>query len=190
MTTPTPTSAVTPRSKPPGRRYWKITQALIFLHTLVDGVAFGLGFAMSAWDTIRGEWSQFRNLAPAYIFVSLVAWFVPLLMTVSNGFALYIVSKRSKGQSRPRITISYLLAVAALLSVYLGTLLSTFRGQGSPFLGTALWLAGPAILIFTGIILFRIPMTRPGHCPRCDYNLTGNTSGTCPECGNPIPATI
>lgn len=26
----------------------------------------------------------------------------------------------------------------------------------------------------------RIP---PGHCKRCGYNLTGNTSGTCPECG-------
>ncbi len=23
----------------------------------------------------------------------------------------------------------------------------------------------------------------PGHCQRCGYNLTGNTSGTCPECG-------
>src|SRR5262249_38639865 len=24
---------------------------------------------------------------------------------------------------------------------------------------------------------------RPGHCPRCGYNLTGNESGKCPECG-------
>ena len=24
---------------------------------------------------------------------------------------------------------------------------------------------------------------RPGHCPRCDYNLTGNSSGVCSECG-------
>lgn len=23
----------------------------------------------------------------------------------------------------------------------------------------------------------------PGHCPRCAYDLTGNVSGTCPECG-------
>lgn len=22
-----------------------------------------------------------------------------------------------------------------------------------------------------------------GHCPSCDYNLTGNESGSCPECG-------
>jgi hypothetical protein len=24
-------------------------------------------------------------------------------------------------------------------------------------------------------------------CPNCQYNLTGNTSGRCPECGQPIP---
>jgi hypothetical protein len=28
----------------------------------------------------------------------------------------------------------------------------------------------------------RIP---PGHCHSCNYNLTGNTSGICPECGTP-----
>ncbi|MFN0135001.1 MAG: hypothetical protein ACKVS9_02670 [Phycisphaerae bacterium] len=27
-----------------------------------------------------------------------------------------------------------------------------------------------------------------GHCPKCSYNLTGNTSGVCPECGTPIHA--
>ena len=26
----------------------------------------------------------------------------------------------------------------------------------------------------------------PGHCPRCRYNLTGNTTGVCPECGRKI----
>ncbi|HSZ54660.1 MAG TPA: hypothetical protein VK797_03310 [Tepidisphaeraceae bacterium] len=26
-----------------------------------------------------------------------------------------------------------------------------------------------------------------GVCPACSYNLTGNTSGVCPECGTPIP---
>ncbi len=31
----------------------------------------------------------------------------------------------------------------------------------------------------------RIP---PGHCRKCGYNLTGNVSGKCPECGNPCPA--
>ena len=25
------------------------------------------------------------------------------------------------------------------------------------------------------------------HCSNCGYNLTGNTSGVCPECGTPVP---
>lgn len=28
---------------------------------------------------------------------------------------------------------------------------------------------------------------RRGLCVTCAYDLTGNTSGTCPECGTPIP---
>jgi hypothetical protein len=28
--------------------------------------------------------------------------------------------------------------------------------------------------------------TQPGNCSICNYNLTGNTSGICPECGTPI----
>ncbi len=27
---------------------------------------------------------------------------------------------------------------------------------------------------------------RPGHCRTCDYDLTGNVSGRCPECGTAI----
>ncbi|MBN1343423.1 MAG: hypothetical protein JXQ73_12120 [Phycisphaerae bacterium] len=29
----------------------------------------------------------------------------------------------------------------------------------------------------------RIP---PGHCQHCGYNLTANTSGLCPECGDRV----
>jgi len=52
--------------------------------------------------------------------------------------------------------------------------------------GLGLWL--PCICIgFPAAILFyrdrrRIP---PGHCQKCGYNLTGNESGKCPECGKP-----
>jgi uncharacterized paraquat-inducible protein A len=28
---------------------------------------------------------------------------------------------------------------------------------------------------------------KSGFCPTCRYNLTGNTSGICPECGTAVP---
>lgn len=33
---------------------------------------------------------------------------------------------------------------------------------------------------------WRKPKSRPGYCNTCGYNLTGNTSGVCPECGSTI----
>lgn len=31
-----------------------------------------------------------------------------------------------------------------------------------------------------------VGMVQRGYCKTCSYNLTGNTSGVCPECGTPI----
>ena len=47
----------------------------------------------------------------------------------------------------------------------------------APFLGVAV----PTLLVWR----FWPKPGRPGHC-RCGYNLRGNTSGVCPECGEGI----
>jgi hypothetical protein len=56
------------------------------------------------------------------------------------------------------------------------------------FVDVPLWL--PLLIVFTPTLLLwhRDRKLRPGHCRKCDYDLTGNTSGRCPECGEPIPA--
>ncbi len=39
------------------------------------------------------------------------------------------------------------------------------------------------------VVLWRLDRRPlPGHCRQCGYNLTGNVSGKCPECGNPCRA--
>ena len=63
---------------------------------------------------------------------------------------------------------------------------------------TSAWKAGAPhwfILIAVSVPLMLFLVKRltaylnvpPGHCPMCHYNLTGNTSGICPECGTAVP---
>jgi len=50
----------------------------------------------------------------------------------------------------------------------------------------SVWLIVVLSAVLPGIWLTRLLRSRrphPGMCAACGYNLTGNTSGTCPECG-------
>lgn len=52
--------------------------------------------------------------------------------------------------------------------------------------GVPLWPLGLAVVTPSGFILWRaLRRVRPGHCG-CGYNLTGNVSGRCPECGQGV----
>ena len=49
-----------------------------------------------------------------------------------------------------------------------------------------LWI--PTLIVVVATVFFhrRARPKRPGHCLKCDYNLIGNESGVCPECGTSI----
>ena len=51
---------------------------------------------------------------------------------------------------------------------------------GDHTISVPLWLW--MIMFATIVVLCRNRRPKPGHCP-CGYDLTGNESGTCPECG-------
>ena len=59
-----------------------------------------------------------------------------------------------------------------------------------PFWFLAALISVPPVLHLTGTIRRRWVELRfrRGHCPRCGYNLTANTTGVCPECGTAVPA--
>ena len=48
------------------------------------------------------------------------------------------------------------------------------------------WLPLLAVAIPTYILFRRDRRHPPGHCQKCGYDLTGNESGTCPECGKEV----
>ena len=50
------------------------------------------------------------------------------------------------------------------------------------------WQVASGTAILPSIwFLSRFKRARKGYCPTCFYDLTGNASGICPECGTPVP---
>jgi hypothetical protein len=59
------------------------------------------------------------------------------------------------------------------------------------FIRLPLWMPLLPFAIYPGIAFIRGPVRRyrrrrKGLCTRCGYDLTGNVSGTCPECGTEV----
>ncbi|MCG8405830.1 MAG: hypothetical protein MI923_11595 [Phycisphaerales bacterium] len=68
----------------------------------------------------------------------------------------------------------------------LGLPRSTRFGMKTTF-STPMWLLFILIMIPTAFLMYPDRRRyRPGHCQQCGYDLTGNTSGICPECGTKV----
>ena len=50
-----------------------------------------------------------------------------------------------------------------------------------------LWMLLPVIELPSLYLWRNNRRVAPGHCAACGYNLIGNVSGICPECGNAVP---
>ena len=48
------------------------------------------------------------------------------------------------------------------------------------------WMLFGAVAIPTSLLWWRDRRYPKGHCQSCGYDLTGNTSGVCPECGTDV----
>ena len=60
------------------------------------------------------------------------------------------------------------------------------RIGGAVFVAVPLWIPLLAGLIPWLFRLWHRARRKPGHCRFCDYDLMGNVSGTCPECGRGV----
>lgn len=49
-----------------------------------------------------------------------------------------------------------------------------------------IWIPGACLILLGSALWFIGSRTVPGFCRKCSYDLTGNTSGHCPECGAPF----
>lgn len=96
--------------------------------------------------------------------------------------------------------------VLAVVTFSVACLILNHRFPNSGWLG-CLWLLGVALVLAFVVLMVRdvvvaadtavralVSAARHDDqsacptCQACGYNLTGNTSGLCPECGTPLPA--
>jgi len=65
------------------------------------------------------------------------------------------------------------------------------KGYGNRYFAAPAWMACLLLAIlpvtFVGRAMRNRALIRWHRCSTCGYNLTGNTSGVCPECGTAIP---
>jgi predicted Zn-ribbon and HTH transcriptional regulator len=62
------------------------------------------------------------------------------------------------------------------------------KGTQIRYVTIPLWMPLLALLLFAALLVYRDRTRRfPGFCHKCGYNLTGNASGRCPECGSSVP---
>lgn len=98
-----------------------------------------------------------------------------------TGFAALIATLRRAPRSRFRGVISIACLVASGLTLWA----IEREPPTTSFLYNLCMYAIPGIL---AIIFARPPKLSPGHCTTCGYNLRGNVSGKCSECGAPVVA--
>ena len=57
---------------------------------------------------------------------------------------------------------------------------------GMSGLSCPIWMLVLPAALPTAFLLYRDRRYPPGHCQGCGYDLTGNESGVCPECGRAV----
>lgn len=58
--------------------------------------------------------------------------------------------------------------------------------KGYVGIGLPLWVVFVVVVIPTAFLFWRDCRIPAGYCENCGYDLTGNTSGVCPECGESL----
>jgi lysylphosphatidylglycerol synthetase-like protein (DUF2156 family) len=120
---------------------------------------------------------------PFYSF--LTCWAASLVISV---FALVFAAKRRLSVVRAYgvvlITIGALLFVVAFTRYPLHRRLAFSRDEMLD------WMVPMGLGAFWVLLSFKLKTKESvfPYCTSCGYNLTGNVSGICPECGTPVAA--
>ena len=154
------TTAEDTRQSPKLQLAWNAIGFSLSSSGLLGALAYAVGFPFREIPVPMG-------LALAFGFGAIVGGLCSPLIVINTW-------KRDFTIAKPVILSSTAIAVVPLAVV-----LSEDR------LLHLMWLAGTAFVATSFVTRFTFPRIwdDPGLCRRCGYDLTGNTSGACPECG-------
>jgi hypothetical protein len=178
-----------------GAKLTRVTLAVEGAALVVAGVAFAFSITRSYVGT--GPWTKLPDL---------VLFFARDMLYALSGVALIVCARCAV--ARDRISPSAIWAVAGVqfMRWALGSVLDTaawaavgplpdIRRIAMTLVSSADPLVATTVLLWYWWPVLRgraSPALDPDvpHCTRCGYNLTGNVSGVCPECGTPAPLVV
>ena len=159
------------------RRHWREELAAIAPFVLV----LPLVILTSQWISISIGW--FSAGVMKWLVQNLGSGFIRLFSDLPN-FAVSIVAGLAFGIVAQR---ALRLAWVFGISMFVAQTVPAFLSSPSEWYLCLFNLSHVALPVATAAALLRLRQVKqPGSCHKCGYNLTGNESGVCPECGSPI----
>jgi hypothetical protein len=131
-----------------------------------------------ALDT--SPWDDFNAIRYILTHVAMAWWWIALCVMVVMWFG-----RRRKIGREAVLAISILYWLNALLSSANDTIMTDDAFDYRLYVGFVMVIVGMVLLAMHEQPKTARVATAP--CRSCGYNLTGNLSGICPECGTPLP---
>lgn len=174
----------------PRRTPGNLTGRVLAWGAVMGMVVSGVGYAVIMTFTLlmsnagrAGSGGWFNIPAGVVIVVVLMGTMVPGAGGGLLAASMLAEKLRSKQLSK---TATRLLRYHVPIMVVPCTLLGLIPGGIS---GLPLFLGASWAVTFVWLAEKMPDLDCTGFCCRCQYNLTGNVSGVCPECGTPVPPT-
>lgn len=148
------------------RQAIKLTVGRALLGVLLTGGGAGILYAMQSETLYEASW--------VYLYCERL-------------FSWWLIGSRWAGL-RGRRLVGWIISGTAINAAFdFSVLYGVFAGLLYPGIGVA------AIIVFIAILhvigrrdSLKIQFSGDPFCKKCQYNLTGNISGICPECGTPV----
>lgn len=155
--------------------------------TVRHGVLLGASCAVLGGAMLIIE--RFMGRSPIQLSARLVFELVAVLLTgaVLGAVCAPLVSwiVRSKPLTPVLLLLSVTVAPVVAACMYWGS----YSGKVSMLVVAVGIPTGAGIAVACVLRVLLHDALIPGHCQNCGYDLTGNVSGVCPECGTAVEAT-